>query len=48
MVWPESYRPQAFPDVSDSYRLAAEDVGGILLPAGDARVAQAAAAEALR
>jgi hypothetical protein len=36
MVWPESYRPQAFPDVSDSYRLAAEDVGGILLPAGDA------------
>jgi hypothetical protein len=35
MVWPESYRPQAFPDVSDSYRLAAEDVGGILLPAGD-------------
>jgi hypothetical protein len=39
MVWPESYRPQAFPDVSDSYRLAAEDVGGILLPAGDAWVA---------
>jgi len=39
MVWPESYRPQAFPDVSDSYRLAAEDVSGILLPAGDAWVA---------
>jgi hypothetical protein len=39
MVWPESYRPQAFPDVSASYRLAAEDVGGILLPAGDAWVA---------
>lgn len=36
MVWPESYRPQAFPDVSESYRLAAQDVGGILLPAGDA------------
>jgi hypothetical protein len=39
MVWPESYRPQAFPDVSESYRLAAEDVQGILLPAGDAWVA---------
>jgi len=39
MVWPESYRPQAFPDVSDSYRIAAEDVGGILLPAGDAWLA---------
>ncbi|HKZ33079.1 MAG TPA: SGNH/GDSL hydrolase family protein [Vicinamibacteria bacterium] len=39
MVWPESYRPQAFPDVSASYRLAAEDVKGIVLPAGDAWVA---------
>jgi hypothetical protein len=39
MVWPESYRPQAFPDVADSYRLAAEDVGGILLPAGEAWLA---------
>jgi hypothetical protein len=39
MVWPESYRPQAFPEVSTSYRLAAEDVEGILLPAGDAWVA---------
>jgi hypothetical protein len=39
MVWPESYRPEAFPEVSDSYRLAAEDVEGILLPAGDAWVA---------
>lgn len=39
MVWPESGRPQAFPDVSASYRLAAEDVEGILLPAGDAWVA---------
>ncbi len=39
MVWPESYRPEAFPEVSASYRLAAEDVGGILLPVGDAWVA---------
>jgi hypothetical protein len=36
MVWPESFRREAFPDVSESYRLAAQDVGGILLPAGDA------------
>jgi hypothetical protein len=39
MVWPESYRPQAFPDVRAAYRLAAEDVEGILLPAGDAWLA---------
>ncbi len=39
MVWPESYRTGAFPDVSASYRLAAQDVDGILLPAGDAWVA---------
>jgi hypothetical protein len=39
MVWPESYRREAFPQVSDSYRLAAEDVGGVLLPAGDAWIA---------
>jgi hypothetical protein len=39
MVWPESYRPEAFPEVSASYRLAAEDVSGTLLPAGDAWVA---------
>jgi hypothetical protein len=39
MVWPESYRRQAFADVSASYRIAAEDVGGVLLPAGDAWVA---------
>ena len=39
MVWPESYRRQAFGDVSASYRLAAEDVGGVLLPAGDAWLA---------
>ena len=36
MVWPENTRPQAFPDVSASYRLAAEEVGGILLPADSA------------
>jgi hypothetical protein len=36
MVWPESDRRQAFPDVSASYRIAAQDVGAILLPAGDA------------
>lgn len=39
MVWPESYRREAFPDVSASYRLAAEDVGGVLLPVGDAWLA---------
>jgi len=39
MVWPESFRREAFPDVSESYRLAAQDVGGILLPVGDAWVA---------
>jgi hypothetical protein len=39
MVWPESYRPQAFPEVAASYRLAAQDVDGILLPAGEAWLA---------
>ncbi len=39
MVWPESARRSAFPDVSASYRLAAQDVDGILLPAGDAWLA---------
>jgi hypothetical protein len=39
MVWPESYRPQAFPDVAASYRLAAQDVDGVLLPAGEAWLA---------
>ena len=39
MVWPERGRRAAFPQVSDSYRLAAQDVGGILLPAGDAWIA---------
>ena len=36
MVWPESTRPHAFPDVIESYRLAAADVGARLLPAGRA------------
>jgi hypothetical protein len=36
MVWPDATRKDFFQQVSDSYRLAAQDVGGILLPAGDA------------
>ncbi|HET7292167.1 MAG TPA: hypothetical protein VFM88_07075 [Vicinamibacteria bacterium] len=36
MVWPDSRRDGDFPRVSESYRLAAQDVAGILLPAGDA------------
>ena len=36
MVWPDRSRDGDFPRVSDSYRLAALDVGGILLAAGDA------------
>jgi hypothetical protein len=36
MVWPDRSRSGDFPRVSDSYRLAAFDVGGVLLPAGDA------------
>lgn len=39
MVWPESYRRQAFPDVAASYRIATQDVDGILLPAGEAWLA---------
>jgi len=39
MVWPESHRPQAFPEVAASYRLAAQDVDGFLLPAGEAWLA---------
>lgn len=39
MVWPESARRVAFPQVGESYRLAARDVGGVLLPAGDAWLA---------
>jgi hypothetical protein len=36
MVWPAKVRLGDFERVSGSYRLAAEDVGGLLLPAGDA------------
>lgn len=38
-VWPEKARSFAFPDVSESYRLAAADVGGLFVPAGDAWLA---------
>jgi hypothetical protein len=34
-VWPESQRVFAFPEVSTSYRLAAEAVNGVFLPVGD-------------
>ncbi len=36
MVWPESSRFSVFDDVRDSYQTAADAVGGIFLPAGDA------------
>jgi hypothetical protein len=36
MVWPDRSRIAFFPEVYESYRLAAEDVSGILLPAGAA------------
>jgi hypothetical protein len=36
MVWPSKARTRDFDDVSESYALAARDVEGILLPAGDA------------
>jgi hypothetical protein len=36
MVWPDRSRLAFFPQVRDSYRLASEDVGGVLLPAGEA------------
>jgi hypothetical protein len=36
MVWPSKARFGDFPGVSESYRLAASDVHGTLLPAGDA------------
>jgi hypothetical protein len=36
MVWPESSRFAVFDDVRDSYRAAAAEVGGLLLPAGEA------------
>jgi hypothetical protein len=34
--WPSEQRAFDFPRVSESYRLAAEDVNGVFLPAGDA------------
>jgi len=39
MVWPDRSRLALFPEVKESYRLAAEDVKGVLLPAGEAWVA---------
>ena len=36
MVWPTAGNPNDFDNVSRSYRLAAEDVGGYLFPAGEA------------
>lgn len=36
MVWPELARYEVFPDVRESYRLAAEGVDGVFIPAGDA------------
>ena len=39
MVWPASRRRAVFPMVVESYRLAASDVGGVLLPAGEAWLA---------
>jgi hypothetical protein len=36
MVWPERARIDVFPDVIESYRLAAEDVGAPLLAVGSA------------
>ncbi len=36
MVWPDRSRLAFLPEVSESYRLAADDVGGVLLAAGDA------------
>jgi hypothetical protein len=35
-VWPPSDRLAFFGDVNESYRLAAQDVGGVLLPVGQA------------
>jgi hypothetical protein len=36
MVWPDIHRMSAFDSVSASYRAAADAVGGVILPAGDA------------
>lgn len=34
-VWPEVQRMYAYPDVSTSYKLAAQDVNGVFMPVGD-------------
>jgi hypothetical protein len=39
MVWPESTRFEFFPDVRASYQLAAREVAGLFLPAGEAWLA---------
>lgn len=36
MVWPEAARMSEFDNVRDSYRLAAQDIKGLFVPAGDA------------
>jgi hypothetical protein len=36
MIWPEAGRIGEFDNVRDSYRLAAQDISGLFLPAGDA------------
>ena len=36
MVWPGDARPRDYGDVAASYRLAAKDVGGVFVPAGEA------------
>lgn len=36
MVWPESARFEFFDEVRASYQLAAQDVAGLFLPAGEA------------
>jgi hypothetical protein len=36
MIWPSSARTFDFDDVHESYRLAAVDVRGVFIPAGDA------------
>lgn len=36
MSWPASNRQQVFPNVHDSYALAAQSVNGLFLPVGDA------------
>jgi hypothetical protein len=39
MVWPEAARFSEFENVHQSYLLAAQDINGIFLPAGDAWLA---------